>query len=52
MSQLIIQDEGYAAIFADPQLKRARTKLSLHEIRLIVQHARAGYIAKPQPEHP
>ncbi len=41
MSQLIIQDAGYAAIMADPELAIARRKLSLHEIRLIVRHARA-----------
>lgn len=40
MSQLIIQDAGYAAIMADPELAGARRKLSLHEIRLIVKHAR------------
>lgn len=41
MSQVIIQDAGWAAIMADPQLQRARQKLSFHEIRLIVNHARA-----------
>jgi hypothetical protein len=41
MSQLIIEDSGWRAIMEDDRLKRARTRLSLHEIRLIVQHARA-----------
>ena len=42
MSALILQDEAYKAIFADPELERARKKLSLHEIRLIVNHVRAN----------
>lgn len=40
MSQIVIEDEGWKAIMADPQLWRARTKLSFHEIRMIVRHAR------------
>jgi hypothetical protein len=40
MSQIIIEDAGWKAIMADPQLIRARSKLSFHEIRLIVKHAR------------
>lgn len=40
MSQIIIEDEGLKAIMADPQLAAARRKLSFHEIRLIVKHAR------------
>ena len=40
MSELRIEDAGYLAIMADPELARARRKLSLHEIRLIVNHAR------------
>jgi hypothetical protein len=40
MSNIIIEDAGWAAIMADPQLQRARSKLSFHEIRLIVNHAR------------
>jgi hypothetical protein len=42
MSQVIIQDPVWAAIMADPELKRAREKLSFHEIRLIVRHALAN----------
>jgi hypothetical protein len=41
VSQLIIRDAGYQAIMDDPQLANARRRLSLHEIRLIVKHARA-----------
>lgn len=41
MSQIIIDDAGWAAIMADPQLQGARRKLSFHEIRLIIDHARA-----------
>lgn len=44
MSKVTIQDAGWQAIMDDPQLARARSKLSFHEIRLIVQHAR-----KPLP---
>lgn len=40
MSNIEIVDEGFAAIMADPKLKRAREKLSFHELRLIVRHAR------------
>lgn len=40
MSRIIIEDEGWKTIMADPQLANARRKLSFHEIRLIVQHAR------------
>jgi hypothetical protein len=42
MSQIIVEDEGWKAIMADPRLAAARRKLSFHEIRLIVQHARAA----------
>ena len=42
MSTLHVEDAGYAAILADPALQGARRKLSLHEIRLIVNHARAN----------
>jgi hypothetical protein len=41
MSQIIVEDEGWKALMADPRLAAARRKLSFHEIRLIVQHARA-----------
>ena len=47
MSQAIIEDEGWKAIMADPQLAAARRKLSFHEIRLIVQHAQAALAATP-----
>jgi hypothetical protein len=40
MSAIEIKDAGWAAIMADPALQRARQKLSFHEIRLIVDHAR------------
>lgn len=40
MSQIIIEDAAWKAIMADPRLANARRKLSFHEIRLIVQHAR------------
>lgn len=40
MSQIIIEDPVMKAIMADPELANARRKLSFHEIRLIVQHAR------------
>jgi hypothetical protein len=42
MSQIIVEDEGWKALMADPRLAAARRKLSFHEIRLIVQHARAS----------
>jgi hypothetical protein len=41
MSEVRIEDSGWAAIMADPELAAARRKLSFHEIRLIVKHARA-----------
>lgn len=41
MSEIQIEDAGWAAIMADPELAAARRKLSFHEIRLIVNHARA-----------
>lgn len=47
MSQVIIEDSGWAAIMADPKLEAARRKLSFHEIRLIVNHARARHPAWP-----
>lgn len=40
MSRIIIEDASWRAIMEDPQLANARRKLSFHEIRLIVQHAR------------
>ena len=40
MSSIQIDDAGFAAIMADPKLERARRKLSFHELRLIVRHAR------------
>ena len=45
MSGIVIEDEAWRRIFADEQLRRARSRLSLHEIRLIVQHVRDA--AKP-----
>jgi hypothetical protein len=41
VSQIIIEDEGWKAIMADPRLSAARRKLSFHEIRIIVEHARS-----------
>jgi hypothetical protein len=41
MSEIIIEDPVMKAIMADPQLANARRKLSFHEIRLIIQHARS-----------
>jgi hypothetical protein len=41
MSQIAIQDPVWAAIMADPELQQARRKLSFHEIRLIINHAKA-----------
>lgn len=41
MSQVIIEDAGWEAIMADPKLQHARSKLSFHEIRLLIRHARA-----------
>jgi hypothetical protein len=40
MSKIVIEDAGWQAIMADPKLAAARRKLSFHEIRLIVDHAR------------
>lgn len=42
MSTVVIEDAGWAAIMADERLKRARSKLSFHELRLIIDHARAN----------
>ena len=42
MSQLVVTDHAYKRILEDPRLERARRKLSLHEIRQIVQHVRAA----------
>ena len=41
MSQLVVTDPTYKRILEDPELARARSKLSFHEIRLIVNHVRA-----------
>ncbi len=40
MSKVVIEDPAWRAIMADPELASARSKLSFHEIRLIVDHAR------------
>ena len=42
MSRWIPQDPAWEAILADPRLAEARRKLSIYEIRLIVEHARAS----------
>jgi hypothetical protein len=34
-----LRPDVWDRIAADPELKRARQKLSLHELRLIIQHA-------------
>jgi hypothetical protein len=39
VSEIIVKCPIWAAIAADPELKRARQKLSFHEIRLIIRHA-------------
>lgn len=41
MSEITIVGEAWAAIMADPKLEKARRKLSFHEIRLIMTHARS-----------
>jgi hypothetical protein len=46
MSQLVVTDPAYQRILDDPELARARSKLSLHEIRLIVNHVRAAEAEK------
>lgn len=43
MSEIIIEDAGLQDIMADPKLAAARRKLSFHEIRLIMDHARKDY---------
>lgn len=40
MSEIVIEDPTWKAIMEDPRLAGARRKLSFHEIRLIVDHAR------------
>ena len=42
MSSIEIQDAGWQAIMDDERLASARRKLSFHEIRLIMNHARAN----------
>jgi hypothetical protein len=41
MSALIVEDDAWKAILADPALARARKHLSMDEIRTIVRHAQA-----------
>jgi hypothetical protein len=43
MSNIEIKDAGWQAIMDDERLASARRKLSFHEIRLIVDHARTAY---------
>jgi hypothetical protein len=43
MSVVEIRDAGWQAIMDDERLASARRKLSFHEIRLIVDHARRSY---------
>lgn len=40
MSEVRIEDAGWQAIMDDERLAAARRKLSFHEIRLIIDHAR------------
>jgi hypothetical protein len=40
MSEVHIEDPAWVAIMADERLSGARRKLSFHEIRLIIDHAR------------
>lgn len=42
MSEVIIEDAGWQAIMDDERLKRARSRLSFHELRLIIDHARSS----------
>jgi hypothetical protein len=42
MSNFIVESPAWQAIMNDPQLERARQKLSFHEIRLIMNHAKAA----------
>jgi hypothetical protein len=51
MSNIIIEDAGWKAIMADPELRKARLKLSFHEIRLIVNHARGTSDDPPSDEN-
>ncbi len=37
---------AWDAIKADPQLARARQKLSAHELKLIIEHAQAAPVGK------
>ena len=39
-------DAAWEAIFADTRLDRARSQLSLHEIRLMVGHVQRPYAAE------
>jgi hypothetical protein len=41
-----VMDAAYTRIRDDPELSRARSKLSLHEIRLIVNHVRIAEAEK------
>ena len=43
MSTVQIEDAGWQAIVADERLKRARERLSFHELRLIIDHARNNH---------
>jgi hypothetical protein len=47
MSEVIIEDPTWHAIMADERLAGARRKLSFHEIRLIIQHAKAASTPLP-----
>lgn len=38
---------AWDAIKADPQLARARQKLSAHELKLIIEHAQSAPVGKP-----
>lgn len=52
MSEVRIECPIWEAIMADPQLAAARRKLSFHEIRLIINHARLRNGSKPEPPPP
>jgi hypothetical protein len=51
MSRIEIEDEAWKRILADDRLRRARSRLSFHELRLIVQYVRDSG-SRPSGENP
>jgi hypothetical protein len=51
MSGFIVESPAWQAIMNDPELQRARQKLSFHEIRLIMKHARQAGSCPLCPTH-